>query len=46
MSHGSRQEQEERLDLLLRAFKEDSVRYRDLDSGEDYREKGCSCGPL
>lgn len=39
MSHGSRQEQEERLDLLLRAFKEDSVRYRDLDSGEDYREK-------
>lgn len=39
MSHGSRQEQEERLDLLLRAFKEDSVRYRDLDSGEDYRGK-------
>ena len=39
MSHGSRQEQEERLDLLLRAFKEDSVRYRDLDPGEDYREK-------
>lgn len=39
MSHGSRQEQEERLDLLLRAFKEDSVRYRDLDLGEDYREK-------
>ena len=39
MSHGSRQEQEERLDLLLRAFKEDSVRYRDLNPGEDYREK-------
>lgn len=32
-------EQEERLDYLLREFKEDSVQYRDLETGEDYREK-------
>ena len=31
--------QEERLDYLLREFKEDSVRYRDLEVGEDYAEK-------
>ncbi|HIW84587.1 MAG TPA: protein-ADP-ribose hydrolase [Candidatus Dorea gallistercoris] len=34
-----RKEQEERLDDLLRAFKEDSVRYRNLETGEDYQEK-------
>ena len=32
-------EQEERLDYLLREFKEDSVQYRDLETGEDYQEK-------
>ena len=31
--------QEERLDYLLRKFKEDSVRYRDLEVGDDYMEK-------
>ena len=34
-----RKEQEERLDDLLRVFKEDSVRYRNLETGEDYQEK-------
>ena len=33
------QSQEERLDQLLEAFKEDSVRYRDLEVEDDYREK-------
>ena len=32
-------EQEERLDYLLREFKEDSVQYRDLETGVDYQEK-------
>ena len=31
--------QEERLDYLLHEFKEDSIRYRELESGEDYSEK-------
>nr|WP_294492911.1 protein-ADP-ribose hydrolase [uncultured Mediterraneibacter sp.] len=31
--------QEERLDYLLHAFKEDSVRYKGLDAGESYQEK-------
>ena len=31
--------QEERLDYLLREFKEDSVQYRDLETGVDYQEK-------
>ena len=31
--------QEERLDYLLRKFKEDSVRYRNLEVGDDYMEK-------
>lgn len=31
--------QEERLDFLLKEFKEDSFRYRNLDVGEDYEEK-------
>ena len=31
--------QEERLDLLLDKFKEDSVQYRNLDTGNDYVEK-------
>lgn len=31
--------QEERLDYLLREFKEDSVQYRDLETGADYQEK-------
>lgn len=32
-------EQEERLDLLLREFKEDSVQYRDLETGDTYEDK-------
>ena len=32
-------EQEKRLDYLLQAFKEDSVRYRDLEVGDSYEEK-------
>ena len=32
-------EQEERLDYLLQAFKEDSVRYRDIETGDSYGEK-------
>lgn len=35
----SRKKQEERLDYLLHEFKEDSVQYRDLETGEDYQEK-------
>ena len=35
----SRTKQEERLDYLLHEFKEDSVQYRDLETGEDYDEK-------
>lgn len=31
--------QEARLDFLLNEFKEDSLRYRNLDVGEDYEEK-------
>ena len=31
--------QNERLDYLLREFKEDSVRYRDLEVSGDYTEK-------
>ena len=31
--------QKERLDYLLHEFKEDSVQYRDLETGEDYDEK-------
>lgn len=31
--------QRERLDYLLHAFKEDSGRYRDLETGESYEEK-------
>ena len=31
--------QNERLDYLLREFKEDSVRYRDMEVSEDYTEK-------
>ena len=37
MNHDKAQEQ--RLDYLLRAFKEDSVRYRDLEVADDYQEK-------
>lgn len=32
-------EQEERLDYLLKAFKEDSVQYKDLETGGRYEEK-------
>lgn len=32
-------QQEERLDYLLKEFKEDSVQYRDLEAGETYEEK-------
>ncbi len=35
----SRTKQEKRLDYLLHEFKEDSVQYRDLETGEDYDEK-------
>ena len=35
----SHTKQEERLDYLLREFKEDSFQYRDLDTGDDYGEK-------
>ena len=35
----SRKKQEKRLDYLLHEFKEDSVQYRDLETGEDYDEK-------
>lgn len=35
----SRVKQERRLDYLLHEFKEDSVQYRDLDTGDGYREK-------
>ena len=38
-SDQSRNKQEERLDYLLNKFKEDSVQYRDLETGEDYDEK-------
>ena len=38
MTEASRR-QEERLDYLLRKFKEDSVRYRNLEVGDDYMEK-------
>lgn len=31
--------QAERLDFLLKEFKEDSVQYRDLEVGDDYQEK-------
>ena len=31
--------QEERLDYLIRKFKEDSGRYRDLEVSDDYTEK-------
>ena len=31
--------QAERLDFLLKEFKEDSVHYRDLEVGDDYEEK-------
>lgn len=31
--------QEERLDFLLKEFKEDSVQYRNLETGEEYEEK-------
>ena len=31
--------QKERLDYLLHEFKEDSVQYRNLETGEDYDEK-------
>lgn len=34
-----RNKQEERLDFLLREFKEDSVQYRDLEVGDRYEEK-------
>lgn len=34
-----RKEQARRLDYLLKEFKEDSRRYRDLEVGEDYEEK-------
>ena len=34
-----RKEQEERLDDLIRAFQEDSIRYRNLETGDDYQEK-------
>ena len=34
-----RNKQEERLDYLLRGFKEDSVQYKDLETGETYDEK-------
>ncbi len=37
MKHDKAQEQ--RLDYLLRAFKEDSVRYRNLEVADDYQEK-------
>ena len=36
---GADKKQEERLDYLLHEFKEDSGRYRDLETGEDYGEK-------
>ena len=42
MAQGRKMErgkQEERLDYLLRVFKEDSVRYKDLETGDDYQEK-------
>ena len=32
----SHKKQEERLDYLLHEFKEDSVQYRDLETGDDY----------
>lgn len=32
-------EQEKRLDYLLKEFKEDSVQYKDLDTGDSYEEK-------
>lgn len=32
-------EQERRLDYLLKAFKEDSVQYKDLETGNSYRDK-------
>lgn len=35
----SRVKQEKRLDYLLHEFKEDSIQYRDLETGEDYDEK-------
>ena len=31
--------QDERLDYLLKEFKEDSLRYKDLETGNDYEEK-------
>lgn len=36
---GADKKQEERLDYLLHEFKEDSGRYRDLETGEDSGEK-------
>ncbi len=36
---GADKKQEERLDYLLHEFKEDSGRYTDLETGEDYTEK-------
>lgn len=36
---GADKKQEERLDYLLHEFKEDSGRYRDLETGKDYGEK-------
>ena len=38
-SREEKRKQQERLDYLLREFKEDSVRYRDLEEGENYEEK-------
>ena len=38
-SREAKRKQQERLDYLLREFKEDSVRYRDLEEGENYEEK-------
>lgn len=37
MAHG--EEQEKRLDYLLKEFKEDSVQYRDLEVGGSYQER-------
>ncbi|MCC2256211.1 protein-ADP-ribose hydrolase [Ruminococcus sp. CLA-AA-H200] len=34
-----KREQEEKLNTLLEEFKEDSVQYRDLETGDDYEEK-------
>ena len=38
-SREAKRKQQGRLDYLLREFKEDSVRYRDLEEGENYEEK-------